>query len=1116
MDDGSCLVGGCTDSRLSEYDPHATYSDGSCFEVPGCTDSEAANYRSAANVDDGSCLYTGCTDPSMLNYDERAMYRSECITIIPGCTKSDALNYFASANKDDGSCMVPGCTDSNAPNFNINATFDKGDCAHYVTGCTDSRAVNYRPLAQADDGSCILVPSPPLPPSMPPLPPHSPAPACDGFAVTIYANVETGTNFTLQIRPAVWVDGRRVAVSTTRDDVLLMLRDGPVMRISDSGGVLLLQLQGGNADGVINLEGTKAHSRLWPTEDEFYIDCEWAPPSPPPSPPAPPDRPPPSPDAPPIIHSFNMYVQLSNVDSSTNFSTVTKGVSSALAGEVDDELLTFSATVEQNVTFTFNRNGSWTDSELDQLEADVLNASCAKVISASGTCSITRQEIGTGRRRLSDDFATFVVRTIGLIAPSSLAPGAFAAAVAEVRDARIVAAVQVRGAPVNAEGPSTILKGAVRHTMVDMGLIASLDVDRVVVGRIVLPPAPPPSPPLPPAPPFGVRGCDDPSALNYESDVTIPERASCKYTVTARTGCMAPMATNYDAAAERDDFSCIFVLVGCKDPVATNYAPDATYNDLSACTYRDPIEVFGCTIPSAVNYDFSATLDNRSCRFSMPGCTIVGSLNYMYDADIDDGSCIVRLDGCMAPQAANYNSTANFDDGSCHNLSPPPSPSPPSLPPPPLPPLPPSPPPGPPQAPPPAPPPFCLWERQLEACQGLRLDPTARGPTECARKCCNDERCEVWQWQDSTINGVPGTCSRGVPTTCGTGISVATDGGRRSSAPPPPYGPSADPWPGSGANSLASISTQLAASIGVSTGVLLLILGCVLYVVWRRCRRSEKVQPMALKAGAIIGGGKPPLPQQPAVTSKVRRSTTTCVVAPVPMSSPSELLTTATPSAEAIGGCTPGSPVDGNRSVPLRRRRNFARAEPALSVSASSSLASSLTPSVQVSPRRLVSEADLDSPRANASMVRRQSRADAQQMQVEEFDRHSEDDAFFVAPTPRRAFSPGRPDVTPTHPYTTGPAPSPLGQVAEEHIAVVESEDEDLKVFGPTAGQELAQLRPSNERSKTFGDSGQVVAPELASGKLNFERAKKAKRSKKGVSAAAGRESSKAADGRES
>ena len=56
---------GCTDEEANNYSSEANVDDGSCtYDVMGCTDEEANNYNSEANVDDGSCTYDvmGCTD----------------------------------------------------------------------------------------------------------------------------------------------------------------------------------------------------------------------------------------------------------------------------------------------------------------------------------------------------------------------------------------------------------------------------------------------------------------------------------------------------------------------------------------------------------------------------------------------------------------------------------------------------------------------------------------------------------------------------------------------------------------------------------------------------------------------------------------------------------------------------------------------------------------------------------------------------------------------------------------------------------------------------------------------------------------------------------------------
>ncbi len=90
--DGICdtdQTEGCTYPAACNYNPYATFEDGSCdffsCVVPGCTDPSACDYDPEATNEDGSCSYPGCIDPLACNFDGDA-----------GC--------------DDGSCTYPGCT----------------------------------------------------------------------------------------------------------------------------------------------------------------------------------------------------------------------------------------------------------------------------------------------------------------------------------------------------------------------------------------------------------------------------------------------------------------------------------------------------------------------------------------------------------------------------------------------------------------------------------------------------------------------------------------------------------------------------------------------------------------------------------------------------------------------------------------------------------------------------------------------------------------------------------------------------------------------------------------------------------------------------------------------
>ena len=125
-------------------------------------------------------------------------------------------------------------------------------------------------------------------------------------------------------------------------------------------------------------------------------------------------------------------------------------------------------------------------------------------------------------------------------------------------------------------------------------------------------------------------------------------------------GCTDPTALNYDPSATIDDGSCIPVILGCTDPTAFNYNPTANTDD-GSCV---PV-ILGCTDESAPNYNPLANTDDGSC--AILGCTDPTALNYNPSATIDDGSCIIL--GCTDPTAFNYNSSAVIDDGSCKMAS---------------------------------------------------------------------------------------------------------------------------------------------------------------------------------------------------------------------------------------------------------------------------------------------------------------------------------------------------------------------------------------------------------------------------------------------------------------
>jgi hypothetical protein len=146
------LVYGCTNINASNYESWAQIDDGSCIPfIYGCMEPTADNYNSTVNTDDGSCIWSGCTinDGSQVNP-----------TLFPGI----AYNYSNSNSIfDDGSCVpwVFGCTDPTATNYNplanTNATSSTdatSPCIPYIYGCMILLSDNYNTLANTDDGTC--------------------------------------------------------------------------------------------------------------------------------------------------------------------------------------------------------------------------------------------------------------------------------------------------------------------------------------------------------------------------------------------------------------------------------------------------------------------------------------------------------------------------------------------------------------------------------------------------------------------------------------------------------------------------------------------------------------------------------------------------------------------------------------------------------------------------------------------------------------------------------------------------------------------------------------------------------------------------------------------------
>jgi hypothetical protein len=130
-------------------------------------------------------------------------------------------------------------------------------------------------------------------------------------------------------------------------------------------------------------------------------------------------------------------------------------------------------------------------------------------------------------------------------------------------------------------------------------------------------------------------------------------------------GCTDPTALNYDSLAnDIYNESCEYIY-GCIDSLAPNYNSAATFDDES-CIY------YGCTNELAFNFDASANIEDGSCIAVVYGCTIYLFPNYNSAANTGNNSCDMtssEVFGCTDSSMVNYNQDANIDNGICDSIA---------------------------------------------------------------------------------------------------------------------------------------------------------------------------------------------------------------------------------------------------------------------------------------------------------------------------------------------------------------------------------------------------------------------------------------------------------------
>ena len=639
--------------------------------------------------------------------------------IVLGCTDAGACNYDAEAIADDGTCDYSclGCTDDTFCNYNPDATTDDGSCADFdicgvcagdgssCSGCTDETACNYDAEATFDDGSCYFAP---------------PGGVCDCFTdLTINETLSGGTAGTpVTFEGSGEVAGLDITLDFTggsgswAGDMLMVIS-------SPSGDCIEF---GGFSDAVSAGCTDLGNYTLWP--GDWAIDASgiytasldlssagllgdgtwsvqiwngWA-------------------SGGTVTYVADVTIQdvciggvingctdaaacNYNPDATADDGTcaeldlcgVCDGDNSSCGGCTDPESCNYDpdATIDDGscvgegvgidisiTTDIFPEEITWT-----------LTDSIGGIVASGGpfdTDNVTIDEtvcVGDGcyTFTMSDSFGDGIY-----------APGGYTLTV----DGELLASGGDYGS-----GESTTFCAGADFGCTD-ATACNYDADALLDDGSC---------------DYSCYGCTDPESCNYDADATIDD-GSCvgegiaidisittdiypeeiTWTLTDSLGGIVASGGPYDTDNVTIDET-VCVGDGCYTFTMSDsfgdgiYAPGGytltvdgvalasggDYGDGESTDFCTDNLNFGCTDPTACNYDAEAGIDNGTCDFSCNGCTLPAACNYDPDATIDDGSCLFNDDcgvcggdnsscgGCTDPEACNYDADATLDDGSC-------------------------------------------------------------------------------------------------------------------------------------------------------------------------------------------------------------------------------------------------------------------------------------------------------------------------------------------------------------------------------------------------------------------------------------------------------------------
>ena len=673
------VVVGCTDPNAENYNPEATFDDGSCSypQIGGCLDPNAINYNPEATFNDGSCEYETeecdgtiaqlyvCTfsygeNVSLNIYaaDSTIIYSADShpsayISTIDVCIPNEGCIYVEMANNAQQGGWYGGYFWINVDGVEIiNETLNDdyiyeeqifsldGSCGDTMInfGCTDPEAFNYSETAMEDDGSCVY--------------------ACTDNPQIVTYCYENNLNYEWTINESV--DGEGVSIAFLSGYIeegwdWLHIHDG-----SDTNAPLI-DIIDGDISGLA-YESTGSSLTIAFVVDGIF-DCQNS-------------------DYDPIT----LAVLCGTLEGCGD-----PEASNYVPGGMDDESCIYPVSgctdetaINYNPEATEN-DGSCVYEECDGLSATLYictfsngNDVSLNLFSESDTSIFVSPPLGNSAIMYFDiclpDDECINAQMANVGGGNGWYNGYFWVEVGNTTiytgslddnsSVQTVGFNSITGEPC---GNNDIL-GCTDETALNYDPNATLNDNSCVYG------------------------CDDSALLSYcygSSEITtqtfFPNEEGGSVTLSFLSGFLE---NNFDVITFYDgpDYNSPILLstdgdisglnvVSSGGPLTFEIVSDGSISCESSNNITEILVLvscgnsFGCTDPNANNYNPFASVDDDSCTYNemVEGCTDPSAINYNPEAEIEDGSCIYEdiVYGCTDVMAENFNPWATIDDGSC-------------------------------------------------------------------------------------------------------------------------------------------------------------------------------------------------------------------------------------------------------------------------------------------------------------------------------------------------------------------------------------------------------------------------------------------------------------------